>query len=59
MEAAVHAVDVAHRFAGSTAVADDHPLARCHRDILTARQHVVFSGERFAEYARERLGVAA
>jgi alkylation response protein AidB-like acyl-CoA dehydrogenase len=59
MEAAVHGVDVAHRLAGSTAVADDHPLARCHRDILTARQHVVFSGERFAEYARERFGVAA
>ncbi|HZM29235.1 MAG TPA: acyl-CoA dehydrogenase family protein [Acidimicrobiales bacterium] len=59
MEAAVHAVDAAHLLAGSTAVADDHPLARCHRDILTARQHVVFSGERFAEYARERLGLAA
>lgn len=56
MEAAVDATDVAHRLAGSTAVAEDHPLARCHRDILTARQHVVFSGERYAEYARSASG---
>ena len=58
MEAAIGAVDVAHELLGSSAVAEDHPVGRCFRDLHAARQHVIFSGELFAEYARERFATA-
>jgi alkylation response protein AidB-like acyl-CoA dehydrogenase len=58
MEAAVGAVDVAHELLGASAVHEDHPVGRCFRDVHAARQHVIFSGELFAEYARERFAAA-
>jgi indole-3-acetate monooxygenase len=59
MEAALAAVDVAHRIVGSSAAYDDHPVGRCFRDLHAASQHVIWSGELFAAYARDLLGVAA
>jgi indole-3-acetate monooxygenase len=59
MQAAVGAVDVAHDLVGSSAVDQDHPVGRCFRDLHAARLHVVFSGEAFAEYARQRFAAPA
>jgi alkylation response protein AidB-like acyl-CoA dehydrogenase len=58
MEAALGAVDVAHELLGASAVREDHPVGRSFRDVHAARQHVNFSGELFAEYARERFAAA-
>ena len=52
MEAALQAVEIAYELTGSSAVYDSHPIGRCFRDIRAARQHIVFSGGRFADYAR-------
>jgi alkylation response protein AidB-like acyl-CoA dehydrogenase len=57
MEAALGAVEVAYRLVGAAAVYEDDPIGRCFRDVQTARQHVIFSGELFAEYGRARFGV--
>jgi alkylation response protein AidB-like acyl-CoA dehydrogenase len=59
MAAALEAVDGAHRLVGSRAVYEDDAVGRCFRDLSTARQHIVFSGDLFAEYARERITAAA
>lgn len=56
MDAAVRVVDAAHEIIGASTVYDDHPIGRCFRDIHAARQHYVFSGEMYAEYARLRFG---
>jgi alkylation response protein AidB-like acyl-CoA dehydrogenase len=55
MEAALFAVDVAHRLVGSSAVYQDDPIGRCFRDLHVARQHIIFSGDLLAEYARDRM----
>jgi alkylation response protein AidB-like acyl-CoA dehydrogenase len=57
MEAALRVVDIAHQLAGSSATHEAHPLGRCFRDLHAARQHIIFSGELFAEFARERLAI--
>ena len=56
MEAALHAVDVAYRFAGASATYSGQPLERCFRDVHTASQHIVFSGMLPQAYARYRTG---
>jgi alkylation response protein AidB-like acyl-CoA dehydrogenase len=58
MEAALGAVEIAYRLLGAGAVQEADAVGRCFRDIQTARQHVMFSGELFAEYGRARFGVA-
>jgi alkylation response protein AidB-like acyl-CoA dehydrogenase len=57
MDAAVTAVDLVHPLVGSSTVLDGDPLGRCFRDLHAARQHVMFSGELFSEYGRDRLGI--
>ena len=57
MDAAVAAVDLVHPLVGSSTVLEDDPIGRCFRDLHAARQHVMFSGELFAEFGRDQLGI--
>jgi alkylation response protein AidB-like acyl-CoA dehydrogenase len=57
MRAAVEAVDALFRLAGAEAVFSDQPLARCFRDMHTANQHILFSGNRDKAFARLQFGI--
>jgi alkylation response protein AidB-like acyl-CoA dehydrogenase len=58
MAAAVHAVDVACRLAGSSSVRDSSRLDRLQRDINTMRQHTIFSSALTAPLGRQLAGLA-
>lgn len=55
-DSSVEAVGVAHRLAGGASTRRSHFLARCLRDVLTARQHIGFSHDRRATYAMVAAG---
>ncbi|MGH3567301.1 MAG: acyl-CoA dehydrogenase family protein [Pseudonocardia sp.] len=57
MRSAMAAVDTAFELAGAGAVYTSHPLQRCFRDIHTAKQHIVFSPDRWRRYAQHRVGI--
>jgi alkylation response protein AidB-like acyl-CoA dehydrogenase len=57
MAAAVQAVDVAARLAGTSSVRDDSRLDRLHRDINTMRHHVLFSPAVAAPLGRQLAGI--
>jgi alkylation response protein AidB-like acyl-CoA dehydrogenase len=57
MAAALEAVTAAYRLTGASAVYEDHPIGRCFRDLHVARQHIVFSGDWFAEFAQECMSI--
>jgi alkylation response protein AidB-like acyl-CoA dehydrogenase len=57
MAAAVHAVDVACRLAGSSSVRDNSRLDRLQRDINTMRQHTIFSSALTAPLGRQLAGI--
>jgi alkylation response protein AidB-like acyl-CoA dehydrogenase len=57
MRAALFAVDVALRRAGSAALRLDSPIQRCFRDVHAAANHVYFSPAYTKRYARQRLGL--
>jgi alkylation response protein AidB-like acyl-CoA dehydrogenase len=57
MTAAVHAVDVASRIAGSSSVRAHSRLERLQRDIHTMRQHVLFSPAVGASLGRQLAGI--
>jgi len=59
MRAALAAVDLTSELGGAAVAYDDHPIGRCARDLAVARQHVMFSGEGFAEYGRHVLDAGA
>lgn len=59
MRAAVAAVELTSDLAGAAVAYEDHPIGRCVRDLAVARQHVMFSGDGFAEYARSRFDATA
>jgi alkylation response protein AidB-like acyl-CoA dehydrogenase len=55
-DSSVEAVGIAHRLAGGASTRRPHFLARCLRDVLTARQHIGFSHDRRATYAMAAAG---
>jgi hypothetical protein len=55
--AAVHAVDVACRLAGSSSVRENSRLDRLQRDINTMRQHIMFSPAVAAPLGRQLAGI--
>ena len=55
-DSCVEAVSTAHRLAGGASTRRSHFLARCLRDVLTARQHIGFSHDRRATYAMVAAG---
>jgi indole-3-acetate monooxygenase len=57
MAAAVDAVEVACRLAGTSSVRDDSRLDRLRRDINTMRQHVLFSPAVAAPLGRQLAGI--
>ena len=57
MTAAVEAVDVACRLAGSRSVREHSRLDRLQRDVNTMRQHVMFSPAIAAAMSRQLAGV--
>jgi hypothetical protein len=57
MAAAVNAVEVACRLAGTSSVRDDSRLDRLRRDINTMRQHVLFSPTVAAPLGRQLAGI--
>jgi hypothetical protein len=58
-EAALDAVQFAHRAAGTAAIGTDSVLTRCLTDTLVATRHVVFSPFTHCEAARRHLGVTS
>ena len=55
MWAALAAVDLTSELAGAAVAYEAHPIGRCARDLAVARQHVMFSGDGFADYGRHVL----
>jgi alkylation response protein AidB-like acyl-CoA dehydrogenase len=53
----VEAVDLMYQVAGGTALYAPHPLDRALRDILTLRQHAIFSPKVFETAGRMLLGL--
>lgn len=57
LAAALDAVEVSYRFAGTAALHRDSVIQRCFRDVHTARMHIAFGLEGFRSEGRDLLAV--
>ena len=55
-EACAAAVDLVYRAAGTSAIFEDGPIARCFRDVHAATQHVGLSGGNYEHAGRVLFG---